>query len=61
MTEREKRDKELVLRLAFQQLHLTVIEEESMLRKVSINRLFNLRDEILDKIIRLQKELGIRK
>jgi hypothetical protein len=61
MTERERRDKELVLRLAFQQLHLTVIEEESMFRRVSMNQLYNLRDDILDKIIRLQKELGLRK
>ena len=61
MTERERRDKELVLRNAFLQIHLTVIEEESFLRRISMNQLFNLRDEILDNIIRLQKELGYRK
>jgi hypothetical protein len=61
MTERERRDKELVLRNAFRQIHLTVIEEESFLRQMSVSRLFNLRDEILDKIIQLQKELGYRK
>lgn len=61
MTEQERRDKELVLRNAFRQIHLTVIEEESFLRQMSVSRLFNLRDEILDKIIQLQKELGYRK
>lgn len=61
MTERERRDKELVLSNAFRQIHLTVIEEESFLRQMSVSRLFNLRDEILDKIIQLQKELGYRK
>ncbi len=61
MTERERRDKELVLRNAFRQIHLSVIEEDSFLRRMSMRQLFNLRDEILDKIIRLQRELGYRK
>lgn len=61
MTEREKRDKELVLRLAFQRLHLTVIDERNFLSIITITELYDLRDEILDKIIEIQRDLGIRK
>lgn len=61
MTERERRDKELVLRLTFQRLHLTVIDEKNFLSIITITELYDLRDEILDKIIEIQRDLGIRK
>ena len=61
MTERERRDNELVLKNAFQQLHLTVIDEKDMLSFMTMMQLYELRDKILDKIILKQRELGHRK
>ena len=61
MTERERRDNELVLKNAFQQLHLTVIDEKDMLSFMTMIQLYELRDKILDKIILKQRELGHRK
>jgi hypothetical protein len=61
MTERERRDKELLLRLTFQRLHLTVVDEKNFLSIITISELYSLRDEILDKIIQIQRDLGIRK
>ena len=61
MIEREKRDKQLVLDNAYRQLHLTVIEEQTFLQVKSKRDLEDLRDEILDRILRLERELGIRK
>ena len=61
MTEREKRDKQLVLDNAYRQLHLTVIEEQTFLQVKSKRALEDLQDEILDRILRLERELGIRK
>ena len=61
MTEREIRDKKLVLQLAFQRLHLTVIDEKEMLLFVTMAQLYELRDEILDTIILTQRDLGFRK
>ena len=61
MTERERRDKELVLRLTFQRLHLTVIDEKNMLSIITVKELYELRDEIFDRIIQTQRDLGIRK
>jgi hypothetical protein len=61
MTEREKRDKQLVLDNAYRQLHLTVIEEQTFLQIKSKRALEELRDEILDRILRVERELGIRK
>jgi hypothetical protein len=60
MTEREKRDKQLVLNNAYLQLKLTTIEEDSFLAVMSKRELKELRDEILDKILQLERELGIR-
>jgi hypothetical protein len=60
MTEREKRDKQLVLDNAYRQLKLTTIEEDSFLAVMSKRELKELRDEILDKILQLERELGIR-
>ena len=61
MTERERRDNELVLKNAFQQLHLTVIDEKEMLLYLNMVQLHELRDKILDKVILKQRELGHRK
>ena len=61
MTEREIRDKKLVLQRAFQRLHLTVIDEKEMLLFATMAQLYELRDEILDTIILTQRELGFRK
>ena len=61
MTERERKDKLLVLENAYRQIKLTLIDEESFLQVMSKRDLEKLRDEILDKIIQLEKELDFRK
>ena len=61
MTEREKKDKLLVLQNAYRQIQLTILNEESFLLAMSKRELEELRNEILDKIIQLEKELDFRK
>ena len=61
MTERERKDKLLVLENAYRQIKLTLIDGESFLQVMSKRDLEKLRDEILDKIIQLEKELDFRK
>lgn len=61
MTDQEKKDKLLVLQNAYRQIQLTVINEESFLLAMSKRELEELRNEILDKIIQLEKELNFRK
>ncbi len=61
MTEREKKDKLLVLQNAYRQIQLTILNEESFLLAMPKRELEELRNEILDKIIQLEKELDLRK
>ncbi len=61
MTEQEKKDKLLVLQNAYRQIQLTILNEDSFLLAMSKRELEELRNEILDKIIQLEKELDFRK
>lgn len=61
MTEREKKDKLLVLQNAYRQIKLTIINEESFLLAMSKRELDELRNEILDKIVQLEIDLDLRK
>ena len=61
MTEQEKKDKLLVLQNAYRQIQLTILNEDSFLLAMSKRELEELRNEILDKIIQLEKELNFRK
>jgi hypothetical protein len=61
MTEKEKKDKLLVLQNAYRQIKLTITNEDSFLLAMSKRELEELRNEILDKIVQLEKELDFRK
>ncbi len=61
MTETEKKDKLLVLQNAYRQIQFNILNEESFLLAMSKRELEELRNEILDKIIQLEKELDLRK
>ncbi len=57
MTERELRVRHASL---YQQLHVTVMYEDEILQKVSMQKLYAMRDNILDEIIFVERELKIR-
>ena len=54
---------ELTIRLQslFIQIHYTVIYEKELLKDMSKRQLNDFRDKILDEIIFIQRQLGIRK
>ena len=56
-----KRERETRLQSLFAQIHYTVIYEKDMLRDLTKRQLFDFRDNILDEIIFIQRQLGIRK
>lgn len=55
--------KELWLRrkALYDQIHYTVIYEDEILLEISISELYAFRDHILDEIIFVERQLGIRK
>ncbi len=57
MTERELWVRHASL---YQQLHVTVIYEDEILQKVSMQKLYAMRDNILDEIIFVERKLKIR-
>ena len=58
----EKQRRQLLLRkaLLFQQIHLTVVFEDSFLKEMSKRGLLEFQDNILDEIIFIDKQLGLR-
>lgn len=58
MTERELR---IRLNSLFTQLHYSVIYESDILKNINKRGLYDLRDNILDEIIYIERRLGIRK
>jgi hypothetical protein len=57
MTERELWVRHASL---YQQIHVTVIYEDEILQKVSMQKLYAMRDNILDEIILVERKLKIR-
>ncbi len=57
MTERELWVRHASL---YQQIHVTVIYEDEILQKVSMQKLYAMRDIILDEIIFVERKLKIR-
>ena len=58
MTERELWVRRISL---YKQIHATVIYEDEMLLDISIRELYTMRDNILDEIILVERQLKIRK
>ena len=58
MTERQLR---IRLNSLFTQLHYSVIYESDILKNINKRGLYDLRDNILDEIIYIERRLGIRK
>jgi hypothetical protein len=59
----EKERRELILRraLLIQQIHLTVLFEDNFIQQIGSRRsLFEFRDNILDEIIFIDRQLGSR-
>lgn len=56
-------EKQLRIRLdgRFTQLHYSVIYEKEILQDTTQRGIYDLRDKILDEIIFIQRQLGIRK
>jgi hypothetical protein len=56
-------EKQLRIRLngLFTQLHYSVIYEKEILQDTTQRGIYDLRDKILDEIIFIQRQLGIRK
>ena len=55
-----EKDNRVRLNSLFDQIHYTVVYEKEILKTTSIKNLHQLRDRILDEIITIQKQLGLR-
>jgi hypothetical protein len=60
MDEKQRRQHQLRRSLLFQQIHLTVIFEDSFIREIGRRGLLEYQDNILDEIIFIDKLLGLR-
>ena len=60
MDEKQRRQHQLRKALLFQQIHLTVILEDSFIKEIGRRGLLKFRDNILDEIIFIDKQLGLR-
>jgi hypothetical protein len=60
MDEKQRRQQLLRKALLFQQIHLTVVFEDSFLKEMGKRGLLKFQDNILDEIIFIDKQLGLR-